>query len=267
MAIGLSNIARGSESGPAALAAEIARRASLAREPQPEDVSVPRTRLFLNEIGSIVSAPFRRVAPFEVAPAARPRPVMLLPGFATHPYRMRFMARQLEKAGHTVKRWGLGFNWGPTCENFAALEGRLLDLACRHGEPVVLVGWSLGGIYARELAKNYPESVAKVITMGTPFSGSPRGNNAWRLYHLVCGHRVEEPPIEATPAEKPPVPTVAMWSPRDGIVHARCACGKPDERDRAIAVRCAHVGFSDSEEVIRAILAELDMADSAEAAA
>jgi pimeloyl-ACP methyl ester carboxylesterase len=100
---------------------------------------------------------------------------------------------------------------------------------------VVLLGWSLGGLYARELAKRQPDKVAKVITMGSPFSGSPRANNVWRVYQLITGHRVDQPPIEVDLATKPPVETVALWSPNDGMIAPRCAAGLPGERDRAIA--------------------------------
>jgi pimeloyl-ACP methyl ester carboxylesterase len=195
--------------------------------------------------------------PFEVAPARQRQVVMLLPGFATHPLRMRYMARKLEQAGHVVKRWGLGFNMGPTEQTLDQLEERLESIAWTHGRPVVLVGWSLGGIFARELAKRRPDLVAKVVSMGSPFSGTPYGNNVWRLYHLVTGHRVDSPPIEARLAEKPPVETVALWSPRDGMIDPRCAAGLPGERDRAVAVRCSHLGFSNSPEAITAVLAEL----------
>src|SRR5690606_28495105 len=101
-----------------------------------------------------------------------PRVVMLLPGFGTHPLRMRYMARCLERAGHKVKRWGLGFNLGPTEENFTLLEERIEQIFVRYDREVVLVGWSLGGIFARELAKRRPDLIAKVVTMGSPFSGS-----------------------------------------------------------------------------------------------
>ena len=124
----------------------------------------------------------------------------------------------------------------------------------------MLVGWSLGGIFGRELAKRHPEIVAKVITMGTPFSGSPYANNAWRAYELVTGHSVERPPVEVELAVKPPVETVALWSPRDGIVAPRSACGMPGERDRAVALRCSHIGFSNSDEAIAAVAAELERA-------
>ena len=237
---------------------ELSRRMAIARETAPEDVASPSARRFLGEL-SVLGEPFRRaVRRHPQITAALPRTVMLLPGFATHPVRMRYMARRLEAAGHRVKRWGLGFNWGPTADSVALLEARVEDLAARHGEPVYLVGWSLGGLFAREIAKRRPNSVAKVVTMGSPFSYSPRANNAWRAYHFVTGHRVEEPPIELELAAKPPVETVALWSPRDGIVHPRAASGRPGERDRAVALRCTHMGFAYDPQAISAVLRELD---------
>ena len=150
-------------------------------------------------------------------------------------------------------------NWGATADKLALVERRLLDLYARTGEPVALVGWSLGGLFARELAKRHPHAVAKVVTMGTPFSGSLRGNNVWRAYQAIVGHSVDDLPIETNVAEKPPVETVALWSPRDGIISPRCACGRPGERDRAVALRCSHMGFIFSAEAIEAVLAELDL--------
>ncbi|MXO64979.1 alpha/beta fold hydrolase [Altererythrobacter endophyticus] len=208
---------------------------------------------------AVFAEPFRRVQrEIPVAHSENPQVVMLLPGFATHPVRMRYMARQLEKAGHTVKRWGLGFNFGPTDENFELLSERVQQLRARYGQEVVLIGWSLGGIFAREIAKRHPEAVRKVVTMGSPFSGDPHANNAWRLYHLVTGHSVDAPPVEAYLPEKPPVETVALWSPRDGIVSPRSSCGRRGERDRSISLRCTHLGFAYSEESILMILRELD---------
>lgn len=238
---------------------ELARRIALAAEPCPEEVSRPSAGMLLRELDWMLE-PFRRTVrgPLEIRVASQPRTVMLLPGFAAHPLRMRYMARQIERAGHKVKRWGMGFNLGPTEERFAFLDRRMLEICERYDRNIVLVGWSLGGIFARELAKRHPAHVDKVITMGTPFSGSPRANNAWRAYQFVTGHRVDSPPIEADIASKPPVTTVALWSPLDGVVHPRSACGKPGERDRAIALRCTHMGFSFAPEVIKTVLAELE---------
>ncbi|QKG70371.1 esterase/lipase family protein [Erythrobacter mangrovi] len=238
---------------------ELARRWALAAEPHPQDARGPRLPLLLREFlwpFEILARQFRRAPAF--APARDPQTVMLLPGFGSSAVRMRWMARQLERAGHRTKRWGLGINLGATADRLAQVERRLVALFEREGKPIVLVGWSLGGVIARELAKAHPDKVAKVITLGSPFSGSPRANNGWRAYQAIAGHRVDEPEIETVIAEKPPVETVALWSPRDGVVHPRSACGKPGERDRAIAVRCSHMGMVLTHRAVAAVLTELD---------
>ena len=70
------------------------------------------------------------------------------------------------------------------------------------GGKVILVGWSLGGVFAREVAKVRPDLVEKVVTLGSPFSGDPRGNNVWRLYEWIAGHPVDKPPIETDARRK-----------------------------------------------------------------
>ncbi|MGX7894682.1 esterase/lipase family protein [Tsuneonella sp. HG222] len=246
---------------PSTLRAKILRRYELIRAPIPPGARRPALRRLLGELGEIAE-PLRRIGKpgMDVSPAADPKVVILLPGFGTHPIRMRYMARQLERAGHKVKRWGLGFNLGASEELFAHLSQRVEGVHQRYGKPVTLVGWSLGGVYARELAKLHPEIVSKVVTMGSPFSGSPYDNNAWRIYHLVAGHSVERPPVVVDVAAKPPVETVAIWSPADGIVAPRASRGLPGERDREVSVRCNHVGFPNSYDCIRAVLRELDSA-------
>jgi len=238
----------------------LARRVALARETCPEEHEAGKPRLvrLLGEAKIMLEPLRRRSRKLDIAPTANPQMVMILPGFATHPVRMRYLARLLESAGHRTKRWGLGFNWGPDEERFEALEARLADLHARHGRPVVLLGWSLGGLFARELAKRQPHAVAKVITMGAPFSGSPRANNVWRAYQFITGHSVDAPPIDADLAAKPPVETVALWSANDGAIAPRCAAGRPGERDRAIALRCTHLGFTYDPQVIMTVLDELE---------
>lgn len=238
---------------------EFSRRTQLARSPQPQGVRAPAARLLFGEVAEWQ----RRLGGSAHLPqqARNPQPVMLLPGFAAHPRRMRPLHDALGEAGHLAEDWGLGFNLGPTAENFEFLLRRVAMLARAYGQPVSLVGWSLGGLFAREIACRRPETVARVITMGTPFSGDPHANNAWRAYQFVTGHAVDEPPIETIGAPKPPVPTIALWSPRDGIIHPRSAAGWPHERDRAVALRCTHLGFSGCPEVVAEVLAQLDHPD------
>ena len=235
--------------------AELERRSELARQPHPEGVPKPPIRYLLAELGTFLPRPEQSDTP---ARAAQPQTVMLLPGFGAHPMRMRPMLKALSAAGHRPHEWGLGFNLGPTPENFHFLLGRVATLRRHEGERVALVGWSLGGLFAREIAKRIPDQVSRVITMGTPFSGDRRANNAWRAYQFVTGHAVDEPPIPGDFAEKPPVPTIALWSPRDGIIAPRSAAGWPGERDRAVAVRCNHLGFASDRRVIAEVLRQLD---------
>jgi len=238
-----------------ATGAELRRRTLLARQPAPEGVRAPSLGMLWRELGGLVD----RNRTFEpAATAEQPRTVMLLPGFGAHPARMARMQAALGKAGHSVHDWGLGFNFGPTPENFAYLAARVERLARAERRPVVLVGWSLGGLFAREIAKLRPDAVSLVITMGTPFSGDRRANNAWRAYQFVTGHEVDRPPIDAEFAAKPPVPTVALWSPRDGVIAPRSASGWPGERDRAVALRCSHLGFAGSPAAIAEVLRQLD---------
>ncbi|MEY2943310.1 MAG: hypothetical protein RLY97_1324 [Pseudomonadota bacterium] len=231
-----------------------ARRADLARMPKPLGVSGPSAKLFLSEIAAIGPRPLP-----DITPALHPMPVMLLPGFGAHPLRMRPLMKALTAAGHSPHEWGLGFNFGPTPENFAFLIDRVQTLARDEGAKIALVGWSLGGLFARELAKNTAENVACVITMGSPFSGDMRANNAWRAYEMVTGYAADNSPIPGDFAQKPPVPTVAIWSPKDGIVSPRSAAGWPTERDRAVSVRVNHLGFAHDPLAVAEVLRQLDL--------
>lgn len=237
------------------LRAELARRRALARQPHPAGVTSPSRQLLLGELGALLP---RRLDLRGIKKAAHPRPVMLLPGFLASVFSMRPLSRMLDAAGHSVSDWGLGFNLGASEQRLERLRQRVETMARREGQPLVLVGWSLGGVYAREVAKLSPYAVAGVITLGSPFSGSMRANNAWRVYHLVAGHDVDAPPILADFATKPPVPTIALWSARDGVVSPRSARGKPGERDKAIAVRCLHMRFPRDKEVGQVVLDLLD---------
>ncbi|WP_232468458.1 esterase/lipase family protein [Croceicoccus marinus] len=239
---------RGSRPGRgfAVLFREWQRRQSLALRPQPDGVPTPSSRMLLKELASLAAPAVFRMAygKMDIAAPERPRAVMLLPGFGSHPWRMAPMHKALAEAGHSVTDWGLGWNLGASEDRFERLLSRIRRVSRAEGRKITLVGWSLGGVFAREAAKRLPDHVEMVITMGSPFSGDMHGNNGWRIYHAIAGHPVDEPPVSGEFAAKPPVPTVAMWSAQDGVVHRHCACGKAGERDHAMSVRCTHMGFA-----------------------
>lgn len=178
---------------------------------------------------------------------------MVLPGFLAHDLATARLRRSLAGAGHSVHGWGLGTNLGARVDLLERLADRIGGLVDRHGDPLTLVGWSLGGVFAREAAKRVPSLVEMVVTLGSPFSGNPRANNAWWLYELINDHPVDAPPLEVELAVKPPVPTVALWSAQDGIVPPPCAAGQEAERDAAIQVDCRHMGFVTSAAGIAAV--------------
>lgn len=177
----------------------------------------------------------------ERGPADGPR-LMVIPGFLATDHTTLGLQRALAGAGYRVTGWGMGLNTGVQEDTLERIVERVERFG--GGKPVILVGWSLGGIYAREAAKLRPDLVEKVITLGSPFSGDRRNNNVWRLYEWVAGHPVDDPPIDSDPAVKPPVPTLAIWSRRDGIVAVCAARGDPGESDRRIELDCSHMGFA-----------------------
>lgn len=181
------------------------------------------------------------------------RTLLLIPGLLASDARMEPMRAILNRAGFDAHHWGQGRNFGPKADSLEAIDRRVDDIRRMTGGPVTLVGWSLGGLYAREYAKLAAAKVGGVVTMGTPFSGDPRANHAWRLYQLVSGTPVDRPPFPCTREAKPPVPTVALWSRRDGVILPECAKGRSGERDSAIEVDCTHMGFAAAPEGITAV--------------
>ena len=181
--------------------------------------------------------------------------LMVVPGFVANDRTTLGLQRALAAAGYRVTGWGLGMNRGATPDMLEQLIRQIE--AFGRGEKVILVGWSLGGVFAREAAKLRPDLVEKIVTLGSPFSGDPRANNVWRLYEWIAGHKVDDPPIKTDLAEKPPVPTLALWSRRDGIVSAACTRGQPHESDRQMEVDCSHMGFAVSARAYPQIIAAL----------
>ncbi len=181
------------------------------------------------------------------------RHILLIPGLMASEQRMEPLRAVLNAAGYSAHGWGMGRNFGPKPDSLAQIDRRVDQIQRETGSKLILVGWSLGGLFAREYAKFATHKVSGVVTMGTPFSGDPRANHAWRLYQLVSGFPVDRPPFACDREQKPPVPTVALWSRRDGVILPECARGRAGERDRAIEVDCTHMGFAASPEGILAV--------------
>lgn len=218
-----------------------------------DNTRAPSIRLFAGEaleIPALLASPLQ--GPVAIPPG-HGAPVMVLPGYLTSDTSSIRLRASLNAADYRAKGWNVGQNVGLRPGLLERLSGKISRRADRHGQPVALIGWSLGGLFARELAKIVPQDVSLVMTLGSPFSGDPRANNAWRLYEWLNDHRVDDLPIELDLAAKPPVRTIAVWSARDGIVAARAARGLPGERDVACEVRCRHLSLARAPEGIKVI--------------
>jgi len=221
------------------------------------DLAPPAWWHFVGEAGAVVDRWFGRISASRIGAAregalAGGAPVMVFPGFLADDRMTRLVRRAVRAAGRRATGWGVGQNRGVRADILDLLAERIDVFA--PDEKVALVGWSLGGLMARELAKRIPDRIERVVTLGSPFSGSLRANRAWKLYERVAGHSIEDSPIPADLPVKPPVPTIAIWSPRDGIVAASCARGNEGESDLAMQVNCRHMSFVSAPSAIAAIL-------------
>ena len=191
------------------------------------------------ELGaSIAARPLLRLAP-----KGDGHPVLVFPGLIAPDMSTLPLRKFLEGRGYAACPWKQGFNLGPREGVIENCLGRLREVYEEHGRKVSLIGWSLGGIYARELAKVYPDAVRQVITLGTPFTGHPKATNAWRLYEFVTGHKIGKPEIHEPLRRPPPVPTTSIFSRTDGVVAWQCSLEEEGPISENIEVEASHIGM------------------------
>ncbi len=170
-------------------------------------------------------------------PVGDGHPVVVYPGLAGGAMTTSHLRGFLNKSAFTVHDWEGGINTGPEGvfdEWLAGLAKRVRELHARHGRKVSLVGWSLGGVYAREIAKHCPQAVRQVITLGTPFGALGGGTHAGKVFKLLNRDTAQlTPEVEARIRECPPVPTTSIYSKTDGIVAWRgCIEKKSPQRGK-----------------------------------
>jgi pimeloyl-ACP methyl ester carboxylesterase len=170
-------------------------------------------------------------------------PVLVFPGLAAADFTTWPLRHFLEGRGYKTYPWAQGFNFGPRDGVLEACVEQARGIVDKHGRPLSLLGWSLGGVYAREVAKAMPAQVRCVITLGTPFTGHPRATNAWRVYEFLSGQTAHDPHVQAEVRRPPPVPTTSIYSRTDGIVAWRCSVNEAGPLAENIEVHASHVGM------------------------
>jgi pimeloyl-ACP methyl ester carboxylesterase len=170
-----------------------------------------------------LSVPLRHIAP-----KGDGHPVIVFPGLGTTDSSTQYLRDFLSGIGYSAYPWEMGRNLGPR----QGLDRLLKDISIRvqevseqhNGQSVSIIGWSLGGIYGREIAKDNSDSIRQVITLGTPFKGDAAKTNATFLYEFLSkdvSHR--DPDIIKKISQPPPVPFTSIYSRSDGVVHCKCS--------------------------------------------
>lgn len=170
-------------------------------------------------------------------------PVMVFPGLAANDLSTLPLRTYLRSLNYDPYPWNFGLNFGPRTGVLRGCIEHVRELADRHGTAVSLIGWSLGGIYAREVAKKVPKLVRGVITLGTPFDGPAEATNAHRLFRMLSGIDPRQHPERRKIRELPPVPTTSILSRTDGIVNWRASINPPTDRSETIELIASHAGM------------------------
>jgi pimeloyl-ACP methyl ester carboxylesterase len=185
----------------------------------------------------------------QASPKGDGHPILVMPGFMAGDATTKLLRTFLNNRGYKAVGWGLGQNLGKysDLENGCGVDivNRLTELYEQHGEKVSVIGWSLGGIYARELARLHPEMVRSVITLGSPFAGDMSANHVSWLFEKTSGYTLDqmEGALREKMSQAPPVPTTSFYSKTDGITAWQCCLEVEDGTTENIEVQSSHCGF------------------------
>ncbi len=225
-------------------------------------VQRPSYRLLLKEVWSLIS--YRPAAP-------DPRPlrsggghvVLIIPAFLTADAVTKSLREFLERCGYRAFGWDLGINWGPTDRLLTELRRRLRELRELEGGPITVIGVSLGGLLARDLACDHPEDIRVVITLASPFR-LPTASTIEPLFHLCA--RFYSARIEPERISKPlSIPAFAIYTRDDGIVAWR-SCMSEDDHCEAVEVSGAHVTICRNPDALRLLATRMAKPASAKRA-
>ena len=192
-------------------------------------------------------------------------PVVVYPGLGAGAFTTSQLRSHLQACDFSVHDWELGVNTGPDGQLDAWLD-RLAEqvdaLHARYQRKVSLVGWSLGGIYARELAKRRPQAVRQVVTLATPHNAMADANHAGTVFRFMGGDTSQLTPVLlARLAQRPPVPTTSIYSETDGVVCWRACLEQPGRAVENVPVQASHLGMPTHPDVLRIVADRLAQAE------
>jgi thioesterase domain-containing protein len=185
-------------------------------------------------------------------------PVLVLPGFLAGAPSTQFLRQLLRRLNYRTYDWRLGYNLGVRPSMIKRLPARVNDIRSHNdGRKVSVIGWSAGGIFARELARLQPDAVRMVITLGSPIRGNQQATHAWRMWRLLNRNSQARDVVSeaARIAREEPlqVPTTCVYSKTDGIVAWQCCLSKPAPETENVEVHGSHLGYGHNVAALRVI--------------
>lgn len=234
----------------------------------PEPIAAPTgiTRPSLSLMLKETNAPFEWLSSLVARPSLHKLPmgdqrhIILAPGFLTDAWSMRPLRHFLRRLNYVALDWDLGVNVGNVDDDIVRFGRQVGELASATGQPVTLIGWSLGGTISREVARFFPECVREVITLGTPVTGGPKYTSLGSRIAKVRGTDLDA--LEQEILQRNQVgfkqPVTVIYSKQDGIVSWEASIDVYNSQAKHIEVKCTHLGitvYAESWKAIALILA------------
>ena len=180
-----------------------------------------------------------------LANGGKARPIMLLPGYGAGDASMQPLSGYLRYLGHRTYRWGIGRNRGSVDAMVPVVANRVTEIAEKTAQPVTLIGWSLGGVVAREIARTRPTVVGEIITMGTPVKGGPKYTAIGAAFARSRGMDLDrfEWEVHRRNSIGLKQPITAIYSKLDGVVGWQAAIDSYNPQARNVEVYGTHLGL------------------------
>jgi pimeloyl-ACP methyl ester carboxylesterase len=182
------------------------------------------------------------------------RVVMVVPGLLTSDFWTVILRKYLTKKGFQVYGWEMGTNFG-RLEKIPELITRIETIKDRHQQKIILLGWSMGGLFSREVSHQRPDLISKVMTLGSPFGDVLAPNNAKWVFELLNDDYDVDHSLVQRLASPTIMPSVAFYSLKDGIVPwAACMDKVTDDQHINVEISSSHFGMGANPSVLDAVL-------------
>jgi pimeloyl-ACP methyl ester carboxylesterase len=182
------------------------------------------------------------------------RVIMVVPGLLTSDFWTVILRKYLSKKGFQVYGWEMGTNLG-RMEKIPELISKIETIKARHNQKIILLGWSMGGLFSREVSHQRPDLISKVMTLGSPFGDVLAPNNAQWVFELLNDDYEVDHTLVKRMSSPVSIPSVAFYSKKDGIVAWEACIDKiADDHHINVEIKSSHFGMGANPSVLEAVV-------------